>query len=327
MIGLLVYDGVQALDVTGPMDVFAAANQQAGGTRCPYALRTIGLDARPVRTVAGLTIVPDLVLPDVPDLDTLLIPGGEGSRVVNRDAELLAWIRLRAGSTRRVVSICTGIYILAATGLIDGRRVTTHWQHAADVARRHPGVCVDADQLFLQDGSYHTSGGLTAGLDLALSLVEADLGANVALAVARELVMYMKRPGNQAQFSAPLDAQTRGSGRMGQLVDWLLDHLDEDLGIERLADRMAMSARHFRRVFAETFDATPAAYVERLRLERACVLLTSGSLAIDRIAAAVGFSSTDAFRRAFRARYRASPGEYRQRFGNQGLPGVDDRPW
>lgn len=312
-IGLLVYEGVQALDVTGPMDVFAAANQQAPGKRKPYTLCTIGLDTVAVRTEGGLTIVPDRILATAPALDTLLIPGGVGSRVVNADVALLAWVRARA-ATARVVSICTGLYILAATGLVDGRRVTTHWQHAAELARRYPALHMDADQLFVRDGRFHTSGGLTAGIDLALALVEDDLGPGVALAVARELVMYMKRPGNQTQFSAPLDAQTRGSGRMGQLVDWLLDHLAEDLGIDRLADRMAMSPRHFRRVFAETFESTPAAYIERLRLERACILLTSGAWTVERIAHAVGFTSADAFRRAFRSRYRVSPTEYRERF-------------
>jgi len=314
-VGVLVYDDVQSLDVTGPMDVFAAANARVGAHGPAYALCTIGRDATPVRTEGHVTIVPDTTLADAPMLDTLVIPGGAGSRVVNADPVLLDWIRERAASARRVVSVCTGLYILAATGLVDGRRVTTHWAHATDAQARYPDVRIEADHLFLRDGRFHTSGGLTAGLDLALSLVEEDHGAAVALAVARELVMYMKRPGNQAQFSAPLDAQTRGSGRLRALVDWLLDHLDEDLGVERLADRMAMSPRHFGRLFADTFDATPARYVERLRLERACVLLISGTLAIDRVAATVGFASADAFRRAFRARYGASPNEYRERFG------------
>jgi transcriptional regulator GlxA family with amidase domain len=315
-IGVLVYDGVQSLDVTGPMDVFAVANARAGGRAPVYAPCTIGRDARPVRTEGHVTIVPDTTLVDAPPLDTLVIPGGAGSRVVNGDVALLDWIRTCAAGARRVVSVCTGLYILAATGLVDGRRVTTHWAHAADVQARHPQLRVEADHLFLHDGRFHTSGGLTAGLDLALSLVEDDHGAAVALAVARELVMYMKRPGNQAQFSAPLDAQTRGSGRLRTLVDWLVDHLDEDLGVERLAERMAMSPRHFSRLFADTFDSTPARYVERLRLERACVLLTSGTLAIDRIAATIGFASADAFRRAFRTRYGASPNDYRERFGH-----------
>ncbi len=313
-IGLLVYDGVQALDVTGPMDVFAAANHQAGGNRAPYTLCTIGLVAGPVRTEAGLTIVPDTTLSASPGLDTLLIPGGAGSRVVDADAGLLAWIRARSATTRRVVSICTGLHVLAATGLVDGRRVTTHWQHAANLARRYPRLHMDADKLFLRDGQFHTSGGLTAGIDLALALVEDDLGSGTALAVARELVMYMKRPGNQTQYSAPLDAQTCSSGRMAPLVEWLLENLAGNLATDRLAERMAMSPRHFRRVFVETFDATPAVFIERLRLERACILLTSGASTIDRIARSVGFASADVFRRAFRARYGVSPLEYRARF-------------
>lgn len=314
-IGLLIYPQMQALDVTGPMDVFAAANQCVGAARAPYRLCTVGLRPDPVVCESGLQLLPQFTLDTAPALDLVVIPGGRGSRTVDADAVLLDWIRARAAAARRVVSICTGLYVFAATGLLDGCRVTTHWQYAADVRQRYPRLRMDADQLFVREGKYYTSGGLTAGLDLALALVEEDLGADVALAVARELVMYMKRPGNQAQFSAPLDAQTRASGRMSALVTWLLEHLDQDLSVERLADRMAMSERNFRRVFVATFEATPAQYIERLRLERACVLLTTGTLAVDRIAAEVGFASADSFRRAFRACYRTSPKDYRERFG------------
>lgn len=316
-IGLLVYPEVQALDVTGPMDVFAAANVCVGGKRMPYRLLTIGLQVGPVTCESGLNLLPQQTLATAPVLDTLVIPGGRGSRSVLSDAGLLDWIRHRAHVARRVVSICTGLYVLAATGLVEGCRVTTHRQHAQEVRRRYPGVRMDADQLYVRDGKYYSSGGLTAGMDLALALVEEDLGAGVALAVARELVMYMKRPGNQAQFSAPLDAQTRASGRMSGLIDWILAHLDTELSIDRLADQLAMSSRNFRRVFQATFDTTPTDYVERLRLERACVLLTSGSQPIERIAAAVGFASADVFRRAFHARFLSSPSAYRERFGRR----------
>lgn len=315
-IGLLIYNEVQALDVIGPMDVFAAANALSREEQKPYRLLTIGLDTEPVRCENGLILVPDISIDCAPPLDTLLIAGGAGGRQLETDPRLLGWIRTRAVDTRRIVSICTGLYILAATGVVQGRRVTTHWRFASDLHKRYPGMCMDADQLFVRDGKYYSSGGLTAGIDLALALVEEDISAHAALAVARELVMYIKRPGNQAQFSAPLDAQTRGEGRMGELIDWLLDHLDEDLGIDRLAERVAMSPRNFRRVFSETFGTSPGDHVERLRLERACVLLISGALSIDRIAAATGFRSADAFRRAFRARYQASPGEYRARFSS-----------
>ncbi|MGH8146811.1 MAG: GlxA family transcriptional regulator [Rhodanobacteraceae bacterium] len=313
--GLLVYDDMQALDLVGPLDVFGAANARARGNQ-PYRLCTIGITSHQVRAENGLVIAPEYGLDDAPPLDTLLIPGGAGSRVINGNARLLAWLRERAQTTRRVVSICTGLYVLAASGLLDGRRVTTHWRFADDVARRYPALQVEADRLYLRDGRFATSGGLCAGMDLALTLVEEDLGKPAALAVARELVMYVKRPGNQAQFSAPLAAQTRGNGCMSALVDWLLDHLADDITVERMAERVSMSARNFSRVFAATFNATPARFVERLRLEQACLRLTEGNASIERIAVQVGFHGADVFRRAFRARYGASPGEYRERFGH-----------
>ncbi|HEV7123694.1 MAG TPA: GlxA family transcriptional regulator [Rhodanobacter sp.] len=313
-IGLLAYDDMQALDLVGPLDVFGGANALAHGAP-PYELCIVGLQARAVRAENGLSIVPALALDDAPPVDTLLVPGGLGARlVIDRDARLLEWLRGRARDTRRIVSVCTGAYVLAAAGLLDGRRVTTHWHYADDLARRYPALLVETDRLFLRDGRYATSGGLTAGMDLALALVEEDLGAPAALGVARHLVMYVKRPGNQTQFSAPLAAQAQGNGRMGALVDWLLAHLDENVGMERMAQQVAMSARHFRRVFAETFGVTPARFLETLRLEQACMRLTQGRAPIERIASSVGFNSADAFRRAFRTRYGVTPHEYRERF-------------
>lgn len=313
-IGLLVYDDMQALDLAGPLDVFGTANSLAHGTP-PYELCVMGLHPRAVRAENGLSIVPACSLEDAPPLETLLIPGGCAARTaVNRDARLLRWLRERAPTMRRIVSVCTGVYVLAATGLLDGRRVTTHWRYADDLVRRHPALRVEPDRLFLRDGRFATSGGLTAGMDLALALVEEDLGAPAALEVARYLVMYVKRPGNQAQFSAPLAAQAQGNGRMGALTNWLLANLGNELTVERMAGQVAMSARHFRRVFADTFGMTPARFVEKLRLEQACMRLTQGKASVERIAAGVGFNSADAFRRAFRLRYGATPQEYRERF-------------
>lgn len=313
-IGLFAYEDMQSLDLIGPLDVFGAANALNAGSP-PYRLHIIGIDAQPIRAEHGLVVTPNCGIDEVPPLDTLLIPGGRGRDVLASNARLRAWLHERSITTRRIVCVCTGIYILAATGLLDGRRVTTHWRFAADVGRHFPALDVQPDQLFLRDGPFATSGGLSAGMDLALALVEEDLGATTALGVARDLVMYMKRPGNQAQFSAPLAAQSQGIGRMGDLVEWLLDHLGEALTVERMAEWAAMSPRNFRRVFASTFDTTPARLVERLRLEQACLQLTGGSVSIERIASAVGFTSADAFRRAFRSRYEASPSEYRERFG------------
>jgi transcriptional regulator GlxA family with amidase domain len=313
-IGLLAYDDMQALDLVGPLDVFGAANAFTPGAQA-YRLCVIGLGTQMVRAENGLAVVPDHTLEDAPPLDTLLIPGGLAARHgMKGDARLLGWLRERAPHTRRVVSVCTGLYILAATGLLDGRTVTTHWRYADDAARRFPRLRVQPDRLFLRDGRFATAGGLSAGIDLALALVEEDLGAPAALDVARQLVMYVRRPGNQAQFSAPLAAQAQGDRRMGSLVDWLLAHLDGELTVERMAEQVAMSARHFRRVFAETFGTTPARFVAKLRLEQACLRLTVSRASVERIAAGVGFNSADAFRRAFHTRYGATPNEYRERF-------------
>lgn len=312
-IGLLAYDNMQSLDLTGPLDVFGAANALGSGMP-PYSLHVIGVHAGAVRTENGLVVLPACTIENAPPLDTLLIPGGSGSRLGNADPQLFAWLRGQAETARRVVSVCTGAYILAAAGLLDGRRVTTHWQYAQDFARRFPAIRVEPERLFLRDGHFATSGGLTAGIDLALALVEEDLGAAASLAVARHLVMYVTRPGNQTQFSAPLAAQTQATGRMGTLVDWVLARLKSEITSERMAEQVSMSPRHFRRVFADTFGTSPARFIEHLRLEQACMHLTRDKTSIDRIASSVGFRSSDVFRRAFRARYGATPSEYRERF-------------
>lgn len=313
-IGLFAYNAMQAIDLAGPFDVFGTTNSLVADSS-PYELCVIGPDTKSVRAENGLTVVPSHAMEGAPPLDTLLIPGGSGAREeVSRNPRVLDWLRQRSGHTRRVVSVCTGAYVLAAAGLLDGRRATTHWHFADDLARRYPALRVEPDRIYLRDGRFATSGGLTAGIDLALALVEEDLGAPTALAVARHLVMYVKRPGNQAQFSMPLEAQTLGTGRMGRLVDWLLAHLHDDVTVGRMAEEVAMSERQFRRVFMETFDTTPAHFVARLRLEQACLRLTQSKASIERIASGVGFQNADTFRRAFHKRYGVTPGEYRERF-------------
>lgn len=314
-VGFLVYEGFQTLDLAGPLDALGAANEWAAERLPPYSTIILGLDRESVRTETGLLVVPDAGVEEAPPLDTLIIPGGRGSRVINRDERLLRWIRARAADTRRIASTCTGIYLLAATGLLDGRRATTHWRFAEDVRERFPAVRLDVDQLHIGDGAFHTSGGLSACLDLTLALIEADLGSAAALAVARHMVMYVKRPGNQAQFSEPLQAQSRGQGPLTHLPDWLLEHLAESLPVTRMAASANMSVRNFCRVFGRTFGMSPSRYVEQLRLERSRLLLTSTRLPVERVAVKVGFDSADAFRRVFRRRYGASPREYRERFG------------
>jgi transcriptional regulator GlxA family with amidase domain len=251
-------------------------------------------------------------LKDAPPLDTIVIPGGSGLRVPVVCREVAAWLRERAPATRRVTSVCTGVYALAASGLIDGRRATTHWRFAADVARLHPQVSFDPDAIFVRDGPYATSAGTTAGIDLALALVEEDLGSTLALAVARELVVYMKRTGGQLQYSEPLQFQTLASNEFSDLGTWLLANLDGDLSTERLAEHVGLSERQFRRRFEATFGASPARYVERLRLDEGRRRLeTCGT--IESIAHAVGYDSGDAFRRSFERFFGIGPTSYRAR--------------
>jgi transcriptional regulator GlxA family with amidase domain len=258
--------------------------------------------------------LPDFALADAPAVDTLIVPGGWGLRVPATNAAISAWLRNRANRIRRVACVCTGVYGLAPTGLLDGRRVTTHWRFAEDVAKRFPRLTVDAKALFIKDGRYYTSGGVTAGIDLALALVEEDLGTRVALTVARELVVYLKRPGGQEQFSEPLRFQVQSADRFSDLIAWISGHLERDLSVAVLADRVRLSPRHFSRRFSETFGCTPAQFVDNIRLIEARERLTAPGRTVDRVAASVGFASADVFRRRFRRRFGVAPSNYRERF-------------
>jgi len=243
------------------------------------------------------------------------VPGGARLRTDAELREQLArWIAARAARTRRVVSVCTGFYALAASGVLDGRRATTHWRHAVDAARRFPQVRLEPDAIFIRDGAFATSAGITAGIDLALALVEEDLGPSISLAVARELVVYLKRSGGQLQYSEPLRFQVRASGRLADLAAWIPSHLGEDLSIERLADRVNFSPRHFARVFKQTFGLTPAEHVEQLRLDEAAARLLASGLTLEAIAHSVGYQGGDTFRRAFERRFGVPPSSYRERF-------------
>jgi len=311
-IGILGYDNVTALDLVGPADVFATAC--GPGSRPAYEIVVIGVTGRPFRSDAGLVFTPDRSMRGPIELDTLLVPGGAGLREPGTNARVAAWLRLVAGSVRRVASVCTGIYGLAATGLLDGRRVTTHWRFAADVARRFPRLRVEPDALFVRDGPFYTAAGVTSGIDLSLALVEEDLGPQAALAAARMLVVYMKRPGGQEQFSEPLRFQTQSSDRFAELAAWTAGHLRGNLTVEALADRAGVCARHFSRRFKQVFGATPAAFVERLRLDEARRILCSEASSVEGVADSVGFASADSFRRAFERRFGVTPTAYRSRF-------------
>ncbi|MFI0512229.1 GlxA family transcriptional regulator [Streptomyces sp. WSLK1-5] len=305
----VLFDGVQSLDVTGPLEVFTGAEQHTPGT---YRIRTASLDGAPVRTSSGLTVVPDEALARAGAPHTLLVPGGQGTR--HPDALLTAWLREHGPRAARLVSVCTGAIRLAEAGLLDGRRVTTHWAYCDKLARDHPAVEVDPDPIYVRDGPVSTSAGVTSGIDLALALVEEDLGRDAALAIARHLVVFLRRPGNQAQFSAQLAAQTAQREPLREVQLWITEHPADDLSVEALASRARLSPRHFARAFQAETGMTPGRYVDRVRLEHARRLLEDTSDGVEEISRASGYGTPEAMRRAFVKALGTAPSEYRRRF-------------
>jgi transcriptional regulator GlxA family with amidase domain len=305
---------VQPLDVTGPAEVFAAASSAAARMgRSGYAVEVVAPGGGPIATGSSYGLLASGALEEVrPPLDTLVVAGGTGAR--HAGADVVARVAAVARRSRRVASVCTGAYVLAAAGLLDGRRATTHWAYCDELERLHPAIRVERDPIFVVDGPVRTSAGVTAGMDLALGIVEEDLGPRVALEVARWLVLFVKRPGGQAQFSAQLAGQSAERAPLRELQAWMADHLDADLSVAALAGRAAMSERHFARAFKAQTGMTPAAYVEALRVERARLALEGGALAIDAVARRCGFGTVETLRRAFARRLGVSPGAYRDRF-------------
>jgi transcriptional regulator GlxA family with amidase domain len=314
-VGILGFDGVAALDMIGPLEAFSVATVDDRRTRRQgYATSIIGMGARSFVAESGVIFKPHRSFPDRYEIDTLIIPGGIGLRKISINARVASWIASRAPRIRRIASVCTGIYGLAPTHLLDGRHVTTHWRFTHDVARNFPKLKVDANALFRKDGKFYTSAGVTAGIDLALALIEEDYGMRAALAVARELVVYVKRAGGQAQYSEPLQFQTESADSFGDLIAWVRGHLQDDLSVETLAKRACLCVRHFNRRFKREFHRTPAAFVEDLRLSEARRRLGTPGTTIDSVAASVGFRSADVFRRTFARRFDITPSDYRRRF-------------
>jgi transcriptional regulator GlxA family with amidase domain len=310
-IAILAYDGFQTLDLAGPLDAFDSAN---GLRPRAYETRIVSLDGDPVASEAGLRLCPHAAFEADGAFDTLILPGGAGLRVPGAADRIADAIRARQGRLRRIVSVCTGLYGLAPSGLADGRRVTTHWKFAADVAARFPALRVEPDAIFIRDGPIYTSAGITAAIDLALALIEEDFGPSLALAAARDLVVYLKRSGGQRQYSEPLRFQARAGDRFADLAAFMVARLDADLSVEALAARVHLSPRQFSRAFKAAFAVTPAQHVEALRLDAARDHLTASGAGIEQVARAVGFHSDDAFRRAFDRRFGLSPTDYRRRF-------------
>ena len=310
---MLVYPGVVAMDIFGPLEAFAMANAIAG--RPLYRLAIAGLSLAPVDTSIGIPITPSVAVADIREpIDTLLVSGGFGQAEASCDERLLAWLRTGRQRARRCGSICTGAFVLAAAGLLNGRRATTHWAMAAELGQRYPQVAVDVDRIFVRDGSVYTSAGVTAGIDLALGMIEEDHGRTLALRVARSLVVHLKRPGGQSQFSNLLLAQFAASPPVRLVQEWALENLAADLSVKTLAACAHMSERTFRRAFAEETGETPRDFVERIRIDAARSLFEEAQLPSQAVATRCGFETVDNLRRAFIRRLGVTPQQYRQRF-------------
>jgi transcriptional regulator GlxA family with amidase domain len=321
LIGVVGYPDVVALDVVGAFDAFAISADMIGGPAPAYRCILLGLQAAPFTAESGLRFTPDFSLDAAPPgIDTVIVAGGGGIREPRANAQIAAWLASRAPRVRRIASVCTGIYGVAPTGLLDGRRVATHWRFAQDVARRFPALIVDPDAIFVEDGPFWSSAGVTAGIDLALALIESDHGSEVALQVAREMVVYLKREGGQTQFSAPLRFQIAARNQLSDLVAWAASHPHEHLTVEALAERIGGSPRNLTRRFINSFGLPPGRVIEILRLDEARRRLITSRGSIAGVAKSVGFHSADVFRRAFERRFRITPRDYRNRFCAAGRP-------
>jgi len=318
-VAFIGYDDVNAFDLVGSTEVFVSALVETGaGLRPGYTVSVLGAGGRPFRTESGLVMKPHQRLDQEVEIDTLMVPGGRGLRSPKTNARVVKWISNHAPRIRRIASVCTGIYGLAPTGLLDGRRVTTHWRFVRDVAATFPNLRVEPNALYVKDGDFYTSAGVTAGIDLALAMVEEDYGAEVALRAAREMVVYLKRSGGQEQYSEPLRFQVEATDPIAALGVWIRGHLKHDLSVEALSRRASLCPRQFSRRFQRAFRQTPAAFVEDLRLGEARQRLATTRTPIESVAASVGFSSADSFRRAFERRFGLPPTTYRRRFESGG---------
>lgn len=306
----LVFPRFQVLDLTGPLEVFSQAERRSPGS---YRLRTLAFEAGAVVSSSGLSVNAEAAEP-FSGADTLMVAGGQGTRAALADPRYAEWIRRASGLVRRTASVCSGAFLLAEAGLLDGLRATTHWNSAEALARRYPAVSVDPDPIFIRSGAVATSAGVTTGIDLALAFVEEDLGAAAARAVARQLVVFVQRPGGQRQFSVQLTAQRPARAPMRELLEHIAEHPEADLSVPALAARVGLSERQFLRVFAAETGHSPAAYVEAARVEAACRLLETTDDGLERIARLCGFGTLRTLQRAFQRVLSVAPHEYRERF-------------
>jgi transcriptional regulator GlxA family with amidase domain len=317
-VAILAFPGVQSLDVVGPLEVFDTATRllRASASRDPgYEVLVVSRSGKPLRSTSGLTLAPHAALADVSaPLHTLIVAGGSGQQGAADDPDTVKWIATSARTARRTASVCTGAFLLARAGLLAGRRATTHWSWAARLQHDHPDVLVDPEPIFIRDGRVWTSAGVTAGMDLALALVEEDLDRHVALAIARQLVLFLRRPGNQTQFSATLAAQEPDREPLREVQRLVLEEVAGDHTVEAMAARAHMSPRHFARAFLAETGVTPGRYVEQVRLEAARRRLEDTTEPIAAVATACGYGTHETMRRAFLRALAVGPAEYRRRF-------------
>jgi transcriptional regulator GlxA family with amidase domain len=315
---MLAFEDAQILDITGPLQVLGAANRSRRGP--VYDIVLAARKAGPLRTSEGLSLVADAAFGKslIRNVDTLMVAGGTGVDAMRADKMLIGLLREGAKTARRVVSICTGAFLLAEAGLLKGRRATTHWRMADKFRSAFPDVALEPDAIYVRDGKIWTSAGVTAGMDLALALVREDFGDELALAIARQHVMFLMRPGGQSQFSAHLAPEAYPKGKLASLLRWIPEHAGEDLDIATLAARANMSERSFARNFARETGETPARYVERARIDTARRLLSACDLPVATVAVRSGFGSEERMRRAFQRRLKTSPGAFRARFSLNG---------
>jgi transcriptional regulator GlxA family with amidase domain len=312
---LVVFPDLQLLDLAGPLEVFAMADRFSDSEVSEYATEVVSPDGGVIRASNGLEIGANRAVGACRGpIDTLVVVGGRGVAQAIVDDRFVAWIRSAAQRSRRVTSVCSGAFLLARAGLLDGRSATTHWATCARLAQLFPEVTVDPDPIFIRDGNVWTSAGVTAGMDLALALVEDDLGPDRAREIARYLVLFVQRSGGQSQFSAQLAAQRPERDTLVQLASWIADHLGDDLSVPVLAARTSMSVRNFSRRFAQEFGSTPAAYVEAVRVEAGRRLLESTRRGLTEIARDCGFGTVETMHRSFQRTIRVTPGQYRQHF-------------
>jgi len=319
-IGIIIFSGCNIIDATGPAGVFGAANELAkdrGVNVQPYRIQFIGSTVGPIATSAGPSLYASKSLDPAPEtIDTLICAGGVGSRSMSFDQHAVRAVAYIAFNARRIVSVCTGAFVLAASGVLDGKRAVTHWAHCDTLAKRFPDVIVEPDPIFIRDENIYTSAGITAGMDLTLALIEEDLGRAFATDVAKEMVMFLKRPGSQAQFSEHLRVQMAPDGKLKKVQQWILDNLAKDHTVESLAERATMSPRTFYRHFKNTIGITPSKFVVDVRVDAAKRLLEESPLQVKAIAVECGFGDEERMRRTFHRRLGISPDHYRQRFSS-----------